>query len=307
LPPALNIPRPVGDLCVYQRHDQMLIEFTMPELTTEDLALKRPAVVDLRGGAAPAAPFNADQWAAVAMMVPAPPDAEGVVRVQAPSKQWQGTEAIFGVRIGGPKGRFSPWSNFVVLNVVPPLPRAENLTAHSTGKGVQLNWRVAEARPGLAWRVLRRGPADEAPVEIGRAASTTWLDAQAAYDATYDYSVLTVWSAGAAEAQSLPGEAVTITPRDTFPPAVPTGLAGLVGTGSIELTWDRNGEGDLRGYRVYRGAEGGPWQLIGDEVSAPAFSDKQVEAAKRYSYAVTALDEKGNESARSQVVEVRAP
>ena len=35
LPPALNIPVPVADLNAVQRGDQIIIQFTVPQMTTE--------------------------------------------------------------------------------------------------------------------------------------------------------------------------------------------------------------------------------------------------------------------------------
>jgi fibronectin type 3 domain-containing protein len=42
-------------------------------------------------------------------------------------------------------------------------------------------------------------------------------------------------------------------------------------------------------------------------LEAPAASDRGIETGRRYRYAVTAVDQKGNESARSAAVEVVAP
>ena len=101
-------------------------------------------------------------------------------------------------------------------------------------------------------------------------------------------------------------ETLAITPADIFPPAVPGALTAEPGVGAIELAWDRNAEPDFRGYNIYRSVEDGPFEKIASLIEAPAYSDRQVEAGKRYRYAVTAVDQVGNESERSTVAEATA-
>ena len=69
----------------------------------------------------------------------------------------------------------------------------------------------------------------------------------------------------------------------------------------------RNAEPDLKGYYLYRSVEGGPFQRVGELLETPAASDRGIERGRRYRYAVSAVDQKGNESARSAAVEVAAP
>ena len=54
---------------------------------------------------------------------------------------------------------------------------------------------------------------------------------------------------------------------------------------------------DFKGYNVYRSTDGGPFEKIAEaEVPAPSFSDSKIEPGKKYTYAVSAVDLKGNES-----------
>ena len=54
------------------------------------------------------------------------------------------------------------------------------------------------------------------------------------------------------EVESDLSDEASITPIDTFPPAVPSDLRLSAAPNSIELAWDRNSESDLAGYRIYR-------------------------------------------------------
>ncbi len=97
---------------------------------------------------------------------------------------------------------------------------------------------------------------------------------------------------------------VEIVPVDKFPPAVPTGLTAAASPDSVELAWERNTDPDFAGYRVYRSLDGAAFEKIADSLEAPNYSDRGVAGGKRYRYAVSAVDLLGNESARSQPVEV---
>jgi hypothetical protein len=105
------------------------------------------------------------------------------------------------------------------------------------------------------------------------------------------------------EVRGEPSPAVTFTYRDTFPPSAPSGLVLVPGGGfgeapSFDLAWDANLEPDLLGYNVYRRDGDGAFVKINAEpLTAPAFRDLQVEAGHQYTYRVTAVDQRHNESA----------
>jgi fibronectin type 3 domain-containing protein len=80
----------------------------------------------------------------------------------------------------------------------------------------------------------------------------------------------------------------------------------VAGVGTIELAWERNVEDDFQGYNVYRSSEGAAFEKIAALIDAPAYSDRQIEAVRKYRYAVSAVDQTGNESRRSEPVEAAA-
>jgi len=88
---------------------------------------------------------------------------------------------------------------------------------------------------------------------------------------------------------------------DTTPPAAPSGLAAVPGTGSVGLDWTDNAESDLAGYNVYRGtASGGPYNLVnGALLTSSQFNDTGLTGGVTYWYVVTALDTSANESGNS--------
>ena len=278
LPPALNIPVKITDLRAAERADKLIIEFTVPDRTTEGLGLKNRGDVEL---------FANDRQIAV------PAGTFGPTKVEAPAKPFVGQEVTVRVRVLNTRGRASDWSDGVKLKVVEPLPQPRNLTAENVAAGVRLKW---ESPRTSSFRVFRE---KDAVATVDR---PEWVDDKTEYGKKYEYSVQAVLNSAESEISA----PVSITPVDTFPPKTPVGLQVIVGAGSMELAWDRNTEPDLKGYRIYR-AENGDFQPLGSIVEMPSFSDKAVRSGKKYKYAVSALDQTGNESAKSEAVEVTSP
>lgn len=100
--------------------------------------------------------------------------------------------------------------------------------------------------------------------------------------------------------------------NDIYPPGVPTGLQAVFsGPGQapfIDLLWAPDNDADLAGYNVYRREQDGqPVKISAELVKTPAFRDTHVEAGKTYFYSVSAVDERGNESARSEEASETVP
>jgi hypothetical protein len=92
--------------------------------------------------------------------------------------------------------------------------------------------------------------------------------------------------------------------HDVFPPAVPDGLqAAYSGEGQkpfIDLIWAPVTNADLAGYNVFRSENGAPGEKLNSEpVKSPSYRDFAVTSGKTYTYAVSAVDVRGNESQRS--------
>jgi hypothetical protein len=303
LPPLLNIPQPVADLAAVQRGSKIIVHFTLPQLTTEGVGIKPPLQWDLRMGEPLAGEFRTEEWATRAQSPPEPHVENGRVSYEIPAAAWIGKDVVLAVRVAGANQRFSAWSKLQVLTVVQPPAPPRDLKAENVLEGVRLTWSGA----GPSFRVYRRA---EGEAEFTVAANTEtheFLDRATEYGKPVHYIVQAIVKTGTGEVESdLPGE-VSKTPADEFPPAVPGGLTAVPTANSIELTWDRDTEPDLAGYRVYRAAPGGEFEKIGETAEAPSYSDRQIESGKKYRYAVSAFDKTGNESKRSIELEMAAP
>jgi hypothetical protein len=300
LPPLANVPRRINDLAAVQRGGRVIVQFTVPDLTTEDHPIPVPVKIDLRAGAAD--PFDENRWAADARQIPPGPVPNHIARYEIPCTEWTGKDIVFGVRIFGANGKQSGWSNFVVVPVLSAPTKPGAVSATATAGGVRLTWQA----DGAEFRVFRKFEGGEY-VLAATVQKPEWLDSQAEFSKPYSYMVQTVARKDSHIAESDLSEAITFTPVDTFPPATPAGLRASAAPNSVELTWDGNTEPDLSAYRVYRATVGGAFEKIADVSAVPSYSDRAVEPGKTYRYAISAIDRSGNESSRSAVVEVVLP
>jgi hypothetical protein len=297
LPPTLNLPSHATDVTVQEHGDKIGISFKMPTTTTEGQLIRRPPEIDLRIGPAPENLNDVGRWAAHAKRVPATDPHADV-----PAGQWVNQKVAVGVRLLNDRGKDAGWSPLVVVTVVPPVATPANVEAKSQPAGVHLQWKSTAAK----FRVFRHQQAGPGFEQVATPEKPEYDDA-VDFGKEYQYYVQALAPAGDGTAQSDDSATVKITPKDEFPPAAPTGLQYILGGKTIELTWRRNTEGDLKGYRVYRAFENNPFERIGDTQDSTSYSDKNIEPGKHYRYAVTAIDLAGNESEKSGAVMVTAP
>lgn len=108
---------------------------------------------------------------------------------------------------------------------------------------------------------------------------------------------------GAVDFQAQTDELVGKWMMDIAPPAAPTGLVAVAGTGQVDLDWTDSAEGDLSGYTVYRSnTSGSNYVAIATDVADSGFTDTAVANQTTYYYAVAACDVGGNESELSDDV-----
>lgn len=304
LPPSPQLPTAIADLHAIERGDQIVVTFSTPSHTTDNLSIRRFSEIDLRIGTAPT-PFDFNQWAASAQqysLTPPPPndpDNPQAVPVtkSIPAGPWVGKRVAIAVRTAVKKtDHYSSWSNRTTFTVIQPLDPPVT-KVEPTAQGVLLSW--AKQISGAQYSVYRQGPGDQQPVQIGTSDHPDYVDKGAQYETRYVYTVVAIEGS----AESLPSTPVGITMSDTFAPSVPATITALAGPDSIEVSWQRSPEADLKGYYVYRSVNAGPFERQGSLVSVPTFSDHNVEHGKTYRYQVSAVDQKNNESAKSGVAQ----
>jgi len=94
---------------------------------------------------------------------------------------------------------------------------------------------------------------------------------------------------------------------DLDPPSPPTGLRTATGDNFIELFWSPNREPDVAGYNIYVSSRyDGRYELIGTS-GRPYYVDEGARNGSVYYYALTAVDDAGNESDLSRDVAYDIP
>lgn len=96
--------------------------------------------------------------------------------------------------------------------------------------------------------------------------------------------------------------------QDTTPPATPTGLTAIAGTGQIiSLDWNDNTDADLGEYGVYRNTSNDPGAATEiAQTRASRFVDVSLTLNQEYFYWITAYDRVENQSAKSATASATA-
>jgi hypothetical protein len=300
LTPLANVPTPVSDLAAVERGPVLIAHCTVPTRTTESVLIKTPVQLDLRIGAA-GERFNAAEWASQAKAVSGGEIHDGLATYRIPVAEWVGKEIVLGVRAIGSNGKEAGWSNYQTVKVVAPPEVPSRPSLENVAAGVRVAWTAR----GDRFRILRRTGKDESWPVVATVAEDDWTDPATEYGTSYTYMLQTLIDLGGEKAaESDLSETASITPKDEFPPAVPSGLRAVTGLNSVELVWERNTEPDLALYRVYRALGDGPWQKLAESSGIPSYSDAAIEHGKTYRYAISAVDKADNESPRTAPVEV---
>jgi len=238
-------------------------------------------------------------------------------------------EVTYAVEILNRNARGAGLSNRVHVPAVPTLPPPSDLAAKLTGDGVTLTWTgTAEAQnlaanstgPSLQhrYRIYRREQSSgkdaiAGEVPLGPPGTANFTDGTLEWEKTYLYRITAVNIIKRADSElQIEGDdtpPVRVVAHDIFPPSVPSGLqAAYSGEGQkpfIDLIWAPVSNADLAGYNVYRSNGKGtsgeqPVKLNSDLVKPPSYRDNAVSAGNIYTYFVSAVDVRGNESPRSE-------
>jgi hypothetical protein len=337
-PPSLNLPETVADLTAVRAGSSVALHWTMPKKTVDHLLIKSAVAVSIcwREGSGPcqqdgtttASPGIAKDF---------------VATLPANLTTGDPRPVSFFVELKSPKGRSAGLSNAAILLAGQAPGAVSDLAAKVQANGAALSWSGAEITTVRLHRKLLTPPAPrssaagplkpspEPPLRdllvVPEADSPAGaLDKTARFGEEYEYTAQRVLQIPAdgktleiAGAVSAP---IRVQMVDTFPPTVPQGLVAVFvpEDKTIDLSWepdsDPDMDGDLAGYIVYRaeaGANDGDPNLVWKRVSPTApiagtsYRDTTILAGHNYRYAVSAIDQTGHESKRSEAATESAP
>jgi hypothetical protein len=232
----------------------------------------------------------------------------------------------YAVEVLNRDGRSAGLSNRVQVAALPTLPPQPDFHAELADGGVEFTWTSAgetSALPGVQhrYRIYRRDEstgkaAIASEVPIGEAGPMHTQDSSFEWEKTYLYRITAVSiltrPGGETQVEGDDSPTIRIIAHDTFPPAVPAGLQAVYsGEGQkpfVDLIWAPVTDADLGGYNIYRRqADGSAEKLNSELVKTPSYRDSEVASGKTYYYSVSAVDVRGNESARSEEANETVP
>lgn len=331
-PPSLNLAEPPSDLRAIRKGNAVHLAWTVPTETTDGLAIHSygstricrstdPAMSDCAAAvgevAPPAVPFG---------NTPTPKLQQNFTDILPATllNNSASAEIFYTVSVLNRRGRSAGVSNLVNVPAVTTPPPPTDFHGEVTAAGIVLHWKPLPPSPETpgthrVYRVYRREANSTLDTIVGEAPlnSSQLTDHTFDWEKTYLYRATVVTFIHLAaeperEFESDDTPPVTLFTHDIFPPAVPTGLqAAFSGVGQrpfIDLVWTPDNEADLAGYNVYRYEEREqPRKLNSQPVRTPSFRDTEVISGHTYIYSVSAIDVRGNESARSSEASETVP
>jgi hypothetical protein len=323
-PPSLNLAQPVTDLRATRKGDRVYLAWTAPTKTTDSLPVHHTGGIVVCRSPGAMRPGCAGGVLPVSQPQPPAQSKSQQTFIDTIPASVLGSDAngqiFYAVSIFNQNNRTAGISNVVsVPAVVAPAPPSD-FHAQITAAGVVMSWTETQATGGKHfYRVYRRAEGSTTDVVAGEApwGSVQLVDHNFEWEKTYSYratvaTVIHVEGKPDSEFESADTPAMKVFAHDVFPPAVPADLQAVFsGVGQqpfIDLIWAPDTDADLAGYNVYRHEEGGePRKINSAIVSAPAFRDVNVVTGHTYSYSVSAVDVRKNESARSEETSEAVP
>lgn len=294
------------DLAARQQAAEIVLTWTLPAETTEGVALKDLERVVVRGLEVEGAPPEAAVFAAQARELAVLPrpleihEAGERVEHRLPLPAATGRRMALAIESFSRRGRTEGSSNLVVIEIAQAPPAPTSLGAVPQLGAIRLQW---DPSPGADGYHVYRRAGEQAPARVASVVDPAFEDPDVRLGAHYAYRVRSFVKTSSGPAESADSPAAEVVPQDTFPPSVPSGLEAVAGEGAVELSWRPSPEIDTAGYHIYRSAA----RLTRQPVTAPVFTDRDVRRQQQYSYAVSAVDAKGNESGQSAPVTVSVP
>jgi hypothetical protein len=331
VPPSLELPKPPTDLRALRRGDHVYLFWTFPTQTIDRQNVRRPGPTNICRSLGPmsecgtpvgsirveAPPLLRRQHATLKLQADYTDTLPADLQLQNPNQT-----ITYAVEALNASGRGAGLSNQVRVPVAPTLPPPSDFGAEITSTGVVLQWTCVQpprVLPDISYRyrIYRRTLDKATDLRLGDldCPATPFEDHTFEWQKSYGYRIAVLTLVGGENSSVVEGEDSPehkVVANDTYPPAVPSGLQAVFsGPGQppfVDLLWAPDTDADLAGYNVYRREQASQSEKINAQlVKTPAYRDDRVTWGKTYWYSVSAVDSRGNESARSVETSEQVP
>ncbi len=329
-PPSLNLAKPVFDLHAARAGNQVALTWTVPTDTTDGASFRHRG--STRACRAIDQPTMAHCSAISTFETPTTEKTATFNTEVPPQNVGPNDYATYAVEVLNDRGRSAGLSNQVHvptaaisrLNGAPGI----QVTPDAILATVSVAPRETGVPQSLELRRTEKGTPQESTVaqrpldlQEGQPENFELRDENFVWEKTYVYRVVLVGSEklpeGAANFDADISAPIEVFAHDVFPPAVPNGLEAVYSgqfpgqQPSIDLTWNPDTDRDLAGYFVYRRTQDQPAtaaiKLNPQPVPTPSFHDANIQTGNTYFYSISAVDERGNESKRSEETSEQVP
>lgn len=241
-------------------------------------------------------------------------------RIEIPEIRVTSGQVDIGVYSESTSGDWAVFDDFELLPLVPKAPALpgaagtpeapESVTAEVYGDGfdVSLNWLPVDGAEGYAiYRSIvsdTKGTVtagvygDYSEIGLSPAEITSYRDSGLRGETSYYYRVAAFNSSGLSSVTAAV-YATTAKGVDTSAPAAPLGLVAVEGIERVTLRWNHNLESDFEKYNIY--VDGVRIASV-SPVTESRYTVLNLNPGQSYSFAISAVDQAGNESQPSRSV-----
>jgi predicted phage tail protein len=336
LPPVERVQQRTESLSGVQQGNQIILSWPAPRRNAPNSSvqsIRRIDVYRLAEKPGPRSPLTEEEFAARSTLIGSVTSDQimnaGETLTYTDKLELAGEPARlrYALRYVNASGQRAAFSNFLVIE--PAARIALPPTLLTTGKeisedAITISWQPPATNIDgsipvnlLGYNVYRtdesQSETSEAPINSALVSGTQYVDRNFKFGDSYRYIVRSI-SLGTegAQVESLNSNAITVAPRDIFPPSAPDNITIAASFGRLSIFFPANPEPDIAGYNIYRSTDPNlpkeSWiKLNPSLLTATTFQDEKVESGKKYYYYLTAVDQAGNVSRPSEVVSETVP
>ena len=294
LPPLVRIPEPVTAQLVQQAQDGVEILINPPLEDVKELEIYREC-----GNSLPAE-FGGALLTQIELGDLRRNPHTGSFVVEDPEPRF-GEPCRYQIRVKNEQGRSSKPSPTLQTKLMIPPGIPTELTAEVQEQQIIVRWKApAENMDGSK-------PANVVGYLVNFVhvvSDSQFVDQEIAFGEPVHYQVQAIGNLEQPVVLSQPSQPLRVLPVDTFAPMAPVNLTAIPLDLKVQLLWDVVTNADLAGYYIYRGDEPEGLEKSSPLVTINRYIDPEPPIGTVSYYAVTAIDETGNESVLSEHVTV---